>query len=157
MRKVVASEFVSLDGVVESPERWSIKFWNDGIAEVKNGELFSSDALLLGRVTYEGSRPAWPQRSGDDFSDRMNGVPKYVTTGTLNTAEWNNTTILSGDVADEVRKLKDQDGGDILIGGSGTLVNTLLQEGLLDGLRLLVYPVVVGGGKRLSRRAPRPT
>src|SRR5205814_2010647 len=107
-----------------------------------------SEALLLGRVTYEGFAAAWPSREGE-FADRFNGMPKYVVSSTLEEPEWNNTTVLRGDVADEVAKLRQEQGGDIVVHGSARLVQTLVEHDLVDELRLMVYPVVLGSGKRL--------
>lgn len=152
MRKVVVTEFMTLDGVMESPEKWSFPFWNDEIAKFKHDELFSSDALLLGRVTYEGFAKAWPDRTDEDgFADRMNNLPKYVVSKSLKKVEWNNSEIFSKDAAKEVARLKETKGEDILVYGSGELVNTLLQNGLVDVYQLLVYPVVLGEGKKLFR------
>ena len=149
MRKVVVSEFVSLDGVMEDPS-WTAPYWNDEIAEFKRAELFAIDALLLGRVTYQGFAAAWPGRTDEaGYADRMNNLPKYVVSTTLDRAEWNNSTIIKENVADEVARLKEQPGQDILIFGSGQLVNTLIRQGLVDQYNLLVYPVVLGSGKRL--------
>ncbi len=158
MRRVVVSEFVTLDGVMEAPDQWSFPFWNDEAATFKSEELFASDALLLGRVTYEGFAAAWPSRSDggsnaaaevNAFADRMNSIAKYVVSTTLHKAEWDNSTIIGGNVADEVAKLKAMPGRDILVGGSAQLVQTLTRHGLVDVYRLLVYPVVRGSGKRL--------
>lgn len=148
MRKIVVSEFVSLDGVMEDP-RWTFPYWNDEIAKFKHDELCGSDALLLGRVTYEGFAAAWPGRTDEgDYGDRINSMPKHVASTTLKAAEWN-ATVIEGDVAEAVSELKQQPGQDLLVFGSGTLVQALLREGLVDELRLLVYPVVLGKGKRL--------
>lgn len=151
MRRVVASEFLALDGVVESPENWSGPYWNDEIAKFKHDELFASDALLLGRKTYEGFAVAWPGRTDEEgFADRINALPKHVASTTLKEPlEWKNSTLIGGDLASRVNELKQQDGRDILIYGSGRLVRALMTKGLLDELRLLVYPIVVGTGKRL--------
>jgi dihydrofolate reductase len=160
LRKVIVSMFVSLDGVMEDPggaEKfehggWTIPYWDDGIGKFKLDELFASDALLLGRVTYQGFAAVWPSQSDEaGFADRMNGLPKYVVSTTLQEGEWNNTRLIKGNVAEEVSRLKEQPGQDILIAGSGILVNTLLQDGLIDEYRLLVYPVVLGSGKRLFK------
>jgi dihydrofolate reductase len=159
MRKLVASEFVSLDGVMEDP-RWTFQFGSEEQEEFKFDELFASDALLLGRVTYEGFAAAWPdmmeQYEGprrealQEFTDRMNSLPKYVVSTTLEEPlEWNNSILINGDVAEEVSRLKQQPGQDILIGGSGELVNTLMGHDLIDEYRLMVFPVVLGSGKRL--------
>jgi dihydrofolate reductase len=152
MRRVVVSEFVSLDGVMEAPDKWHLQFWHEEMGKYKDDELFASDALLLGRITYEGFADAWPSRAGDDFADRMNGLPKYVVSTTLEEPlEWNNSTLIKGNVAEEVSKLKQQPGQDILIAGSADLVHTLMQHDLIDEYRIMVHPVVVGSGKRLFR------
>lgn len=151
MRRVVVSEFISLDGVVEDP-RWTFGFSSDDRDQFKFDELAASDALLLGRVTYEGFAAAWPQMEEQtgEYGSWMNGYPKHVVSTTLEAPlEWNNSTLVEGDVADEVSRLKDQPGKDILIFGSGDLVNTLMQHDLIDEYRLMVFPVVVGSGKRL--------
>jgi dihydrofolate reductase len=160
LRKVIVSMFVSLDGVMEDPggaEKfehggWTIPYWDDEIGKFKLDELFASDALLLGRVTYQGFAAVWPSQNDEaGFADRMNGLPKYVVSTTLQDLEWNNSRLIKGNVAEEVSRLKEQPGQDILIAGSGILVNTLLQDGLIDEYRLLVYPVVLGSGKRLFK------
>ena len=158
MRRIVVSEFVSLDGVVEDPggaEKfkhggWSFKFRDDQVPKYKLDELFTSDALLLGRVTYEGFAKAWPSRKDDlGFADKMNNMPKYVVSTTLKKLDWNNSQLIKSNVVEEVKRLKQQPGKDILVYGSGKLVNTLLQHNLVDELRLMVHPVVLGSGKRL--------
>jgi dihydrofolate reductase len=155
MRKIVVSEFVSLDGVMEDPGGaetfefggWTMPFWNDEIAKFKYDELVASDALLLGRVTYEGFAAAWPSMGAmGDFADRMNNNAKFVVTSTLDTLEWNNSTVVS---MSSIEALKAQPGGDILVAGSATLVQALMAQGLVDELRLEVYPIVLGTGKRL--------
>ena len=150
MRKVIVSEFVSVDGVMEHPS-WTFRFGSEEQEKYKLDELFASDALLLGRVTYEGFAGAWPSVTDEvGFADRMNGLPKYVVSTTLTEPlEWNNSTIIKGDVAQEVSKLKQQPGGDILIGGSAQLVNTLMEHDLVDEFRHMVVTVVVRSGKRL--------
>ncbi len=161
MRKVIASEFVSLDGVMEDPS-WTFQFSSEEQQKFKFDELAASDALLLGRVTYEGFAAAWPnmmeQYGGPrraelgEYADMMNGYPKYVVSTTLQEPlEWNNSTLIEGDVAEEVSRLKQQPGKDILIFGSGDLVNTLMRHDLIDEYRLMVFPVVLGSGKRLFR------
>jgi dihydrofolate reductase len=161
VRRLVASEFISLDGVMEDPS-WTFQFGSEEQEQYKFEELFASDALLLGRVTYEGFASAWPrmmeQYEGprraalEKFTDRMNNLAKYVVSTTLeDPLEWNNSTMIKGDVAEAVADLKQQPGQDILIGGSGDLVNTLMGHDLIDEYRLMVFPVVVGGGKRLFR------
>jgi dihydrofolate reductase len=159
MRRIVVSEFVSLDGVMEDPGGaegtaqggWAFKFERgpDG-DKYKLDELVAAGAMLLGRVTYEGFAQAWPSITDEvGFADKMNGMPKYVVSSTLEKAEWNNSTILRGDVAAEVRKLKAEPGGDILVAGSARLVHALQDADLVDEYRLMVYPTVLGGGKRL--------
>ncbi len=149
MRKLVVTEFVSLDGVMEEPS-WTAEFRNDESAEFKASESRESDLLLLGRITYEGFAQAWPN-STDKGADRMNSIPKYVVTTTLDTADWNNTSIIRENIMDEVAQLKQQDGGSILVYGSGVLVDSLMAAGLVDEYRLLVFPVVLGSGKRLFK------
>ena len=158
MSRVVVSEFLSLDGVMEDPGGaegfehggWTRSYWDEGIGKLKFEELFSADALLLGRVTYQGFAAAWPSQSDEaGFADRMNGLPKYVATRTLQDLEWNNSHRIQGDVAEEVARLKQQPGKNILVFGSGQLARYLMQQGLIDEYRLLIYPVVLGSGKRL--------
>ena len=148
MRKIVVTEFVSLDGVMEDP-RWTFKYWNDEIANFKGEESEASDALLLGRVTYEGFAAAWPQRN-DEGAEYFNNVRKYVVSETLEEPlEWNNSVLIKDNVVERISALKQQDGKDIMVHGSGTLAQTLMQHDLVDRYRLLVYPLVLGGGKRL--------
>jgi dihydrofolate reductase len=147
MRKLVVTEFMSLDGVIENP-MWTFKYWSDPIANFKGEETANSDALLLGRVTYEGFAQAWPN-SPDEGAAYFNGVRKYVVSNTLKTADWNNSVIISGDLVAEVNKLKAQAGTNITVHGSGKLVQSLLRAGLVDTVRVLVYPVVLGQGQRL--------
>jgi dihydrofolate reductase len=158
MRKVIVSEFITLDGVIEDPggaEKskyggWSMPFGSDEYYKFKFDELFAADAMLLGRVTYQGFAAAWPSMKDEGgFADRMNGLPKYVVSTTLNKADWNNSQIIKTNVAEEVSKLKRQPGKDILVAGSGTLARALMQQNLVDEFRLMVHPIVVGGGKRL--------
>lgn len=155
MRNIVVTEFMSLDGVMEAPA-WTAPYWNDEIAQFKAAEQESSDALLLGRVTYEGFAAAWPGRT-EPGADYMNNVPKYVVSTTLDTATWNNSTLIKDDIVEEIRALKQQEGKDLLVYGSAMLVQTLLQHDLVDRYRLLVYPVVVGSGKRLFNESTTAT
>ena len=149
MRRIVLSEYLSLDGVIDTPS-WTVPYWTDEIAKYKFDELFASDALLLGRVTYEGFAAAWPSMKDEQgFADRMNGLPKYVVTTTLTDFTWNNARAIEGDVVAAVQALKEQEGQDILIYGSGALAQTLRQHGLIDEYRLMIHPVTLGGGKRL--------
>jgi dihydrofolate reductase len=147
MRKLVVTEFLSLDGVMENPA-WTFPYWNDEIAAFKGEESTNSDALLLGRVTYEGFAAAWPD-SPDEGAPYFNGVRKYVVSSTLQQADWNNSVILRGDLTAEIQRLKQLDGGDIIVHGSATLAQSLLRLGLVDCVRLLIYPVVLGKGIRL--------
>jgi dihydrofolate reductase len=151
MRKVVAVELVSLDGVIESPEEWAFAYSNDEMEEANAAGMATSDALLLGRATYEGLAAFWPnQPGGTPMVDYINSVPKFVVSTTLEEPlGWNNSTLIKGDVAEGVAGLKRQPGKDITILGSGTLVRSLLADDLIDELRLMVHPVVLGGGKRL--------
>ena len=155
MRKIIVTEFVSLDGVMEDPS-WTMPYWNDEIAEFKDVEQQTTDALLLGRVTYEGFAGAW-SGSEADGAEFMNSVRKYVVSSTLNTAEWNNSTVIKDNIIQEITTLKESDGQDILIYGSAMLLQTLIQHNLIDQYRLLVYPVVVGKGKRLFQEGTTTT
>jgi dihydrofolate reductase len=157
MGRIVVTEFISLDGVVEDPggsehsERGGWAFETDRGADgdrFKFDETMASEALLLGRVTYEGFAASWPSREGE-FADKFNSMPKYVVSSTLQKPEWNNSTVLKGDVVQEVSKLKQERDGDIVVHGSPRLVQTLVEHDLLDELRLMVFPVVLGAGKRL--------
>jgi dihydrofolate reductase len=151
VRKVVAVELVSVDGVMETPEEWAFSYSNDEMEEANAAGMAASDAMLLGRKTYEALAAFWPnQPGGTPMVDYINNVPKFVVSETLEEPlEWNNSTLIKGNVAEEVSELKWQPGKDIAIIGSGALVRSLLGEGLLDELRLMVHPVVLGGGKRL--------
>jgi dihydrofolate reductase len=156
--KIVAAEYVSVDGVMQDPGGvgeievggWTNPYWNDELAKLQADLLFASDALLLGRLTYEGFAASWPDMEHEEgpFADKMNTMPKYVASRTLTDMEWNATPI-RGDVVDEVAKLKRDPGQNLLIYGSGSLVRLLLQHGLIDQLRLMIYPVVLGAGKLL--------
>ncbi len=158
MGKVVVSQFITVDGVVEDPggsenlDRggWAFEFdrGDEGDA-FKMDELTKSDALLLGRTTYEGFAAAWPSRSGDPFSEKFNSMPKYVVSSTLENPEWNNSTVLAGDLSEAVTELREKFDGDILVNGSVQLARELGELGLVDEYRLMVFPTVLGGGKRL--------
>jgi dihydrofolate reductase len=157
MGKIVVTEFVSLDGVMEDPGGaedyrhggWTFKFDRgpDG-DKFKLDEAMNAEALLLGRVTYEGFAAAWPSMQGE-FADKFNSMPKYVVSSTLSAPAWENSTVLGGDIVAEVAKLKDSLAGEISVHGSAQLAQTLLEHGLVDELRLMVFPVVLGSGKRL--------
>lgn len=152
MRRVVVTEHVSLDGVMEEPGQWSFQFWNDEAAQYKSDELFASDALLLGRVTYQGFAAAWPTMTDTgEFGEKMNSMPKYVASTTLEEVAWNNSRPIKGNVVEEISALKQQPGQDILVAGSGVLVHTLMQYDLIDEYRLMVHPIILGSGKRLFR------
>jgi dihydrofolate reductase len=157
-RKVVASTYVTLDGYIDEPGKWAFPFWSDEAGQFKARELLASDALLLGRITYEGFAAAWPTMEGTgEFGVKMNSMPKYVASRTLTSATWN-ATIIQGDVAEAVRALKAQDGGDLLIGGSGRLVDYLTGYDLVDEYKLMIHPIVLGEGmRRLFGSAPRRT
>jgi dihydrofolate reductase len=157
MGRIVVTEFISLDGVVEAPgggEDFKYGGWEVEINRGEEGDQFkldetmSSEALLLGRVTYEGFAAAWPSQEGE-FADKFNSMPKYVVSSTLREPEWTNTTVLDGDVEEAVAGLKREQDGDIVVHGSPRLVQSLLEHDLVDELRLMVYPVVLGTGKRL--------
>jgi dihydrofolate reductase len=157
MGRIIVTEFISLDGVMEAPgggEDFKHGGWSFEIKRGEEGDQFkldetrSTDALLLGRVTYEGFARAWPSRTGE-FADKFNNMPKYVVSATLKQPEWNNSTVLDGDVVEVVSKLREQLDGNIVVHGSARLVQTLLEHDLVDELRLMVFPVVLGSGKRL--------
>jgi dihydrofolate reductase len=153
MRKIVASEFISLDGVVEAPDQWHFPYFNDEMGQAVWSTMSATETMLLGRVTYEGFAAAWPDRDSreepDEMVEFMNNTPKVVVSSTLDKVEWQNSTLLEGDVIEEITKLKNQPGGVIGITGSITLVRSLLAAGLVDELRLLMHPIVVGSGMRL--------
>lgn len=160
MRKVIASLFMTLDGVVEAPgsadttlegkRGWTEPFMSPEIGQLILNQMDSSDALLLGRVTYQSFAAFWPSVPDDDpFGKRMNGLTKYVVSTTLNKVDWKNSQLIKGNVAEEIAKLKQQPGQNINITGSGTLVQSLLQQDLIDELQLMVFPVFLGVGKRL--------
>jgi dihydrofolate reductase len=159
MRKIVSGLFISLDGVIEAPAEWHFPYFNDEMGEIVGSQMAQSDAMLLGRKTYEEFASYWPHQPSDvEPADHMNGVAKYVVTSTLDTLEWQNSTRIDGDdLYAQLTALKEKPGGDIGITGSGALVRSLLDLGLLDELRLLVHPIVVGSGQRLfpdGKRVP---
>jgi dihydrofolate reductase len=157
MGRIVVTEFISVDGVIEDPGGaedyrhggWAFEFdrGEDG-DQFKLDETMNSAALLLGRTTYKGFADAWPSREGE-FADKFNNMPKYVVSSTLKDPEWTNTTVLGGDLAESVAKLRDEVDGDIVVHGSAQLTQGLIEDGLVDELRLMVFPVVLGSGKRL--------
>ncbi len=157
MGRIVVTEYISVDGIVEAPsgtESFERVGWTDGFSRGPEGDQFkweetrTSDALLLGRVTYDGFAAVWPTFEGE-FADKFNSMPKYVISSTLEAPEWNNTTVLRGDVVDEVSKLREMYEGDIVVHGSPQLAQTLIEHDLVDAIHLQVYPIIVGAGKRL--------
>ena len=160
MRKVVAAEFVSLDGVMESPDKWHFPYFNEEMGQAIGEGFAAADAMLMGRVNYEEWAAFWPNQDPEEnpMADQMNAMKKYVVSTTLEEPlGWQNSTLIKENVAEEIEKLKDQPGKDIVISGSGALVRSLLHLGLLDELRLLVHPIVVGGGKRLFEEGEEQT
>ena len=158
MKKLIVSEFITIDGVMEDPGGaegksyggWSLKFFSPEYATYKAEELFSCDTLLLGRLTYKEFADAWPERH-DDFADRMNAIKKYIVTSSQDTLAWQNSEAINGNIVEAVTQLKQQDGQNILVAGSGQLVDELLKNKLVDELRLMVHPIVIGEGKRLFK------
>jgi dihydrofolate reductase len=161
MRKIIVSEFITVDGVMEAPggekslgERsgWTFPYGSDEQMKFKHEELFAADAILLGRVTYDGFAAAWPNLTGmGDFGERMNSIPKFVVSKTAEKLEWNNSTLIKENVVEEITKLKQMPGKDILVFGSAELLQTLVQNDLVDEYRLMVFPVVLGIGKHLFK------
>ena len=156
MSSLIVTEFVTLDGVMEAPggepthphTGWVFDYMSAEQQQYKLNEVLEAGSHLLGRVTYESFAGAWPEREGP-FADKMNSMPKYVVSSTLEEPlDWNNSVLIKGDLVEEVEKLKGQDGGPILVAGSGTLVHSLIENDLVDELRLMVFPVMIGGGKR---------
>ena len=153
--RLVATEYVSLDGVFEEPGHWSGPWFNEEAGQFKFDELRASDAQLLGRRTYEGFAAAWPTMEGTgEFGEKMNTMPKYVVTSTLDKLKWAGSKAVKGDVVEEVRRLKLQPGKDLLLAGSGMLFNALMRENMIDLYRFMVHPVVVGEGRRLFDNEP---
>ena len=146
MRKIKSNFFVSLDGVVESPDQWHFPYFNDEMGAAVGAGFATADAMLMGRVLYEEWAAYWPEHADEPFGDVMNGMQKYVVTSSLEHADWQNSHIIKGDVANQIADLKARDGGDIAMSGSATTVRWLLRNGLLDELNLLVHPLAVGGG-----------
>jgi dihydrofolate reductase len=158
MGRIVLSIFTTADGVVDDPQRFTFQFVSEDSMRTGLEQLRAADALLLGRVTYEGFAAAWPNMTDEaGFADKMNSMRKYVVSTTLKRGEWNNTTVISENVAETIAKLKAEVDGDILVYGSVALVRWLLRNELLDELRLVTYPVVMGGGVRLFEESGEPT
>jgi dihydrofolate reductase len=150
MRKIVSGLFVSPDGVVEAPDQWHFPYFNDEMGASVQAQAAEADTILLGRVTYQDFAGYWPDKGSDvPFADHLNNTPKLVASTTLKTVEWRNSSLIRGNVAAELARLKDQAGKNISIIGSPTLVRSLLRDDVLDELRLLLHPIVVGHGKRL--------
>ena len=150
MRKIVAGLFISLDGVVEAQHEWHFPYFNDEMGQAVDSQIAAADTMLLGRVTYQEFAAYWPNQGSEvELADHMNNTPKLVVSTTLDRVEWQNSTLIKGNVAEELARRKQQPGKDIAITGSATLVRSLLRDGQLDELRLLVHPIVVGRGKRL--------
>jgi dihydrofolate reductase len=148
--RLVATEYLSVDGVFEEPGHWSGPFFNDEAAQFKLEELQASDALLLGRKTYEGFAAAWPSMTDEaGFADKMNSMPKYVVSSTLASVEWPGSRLIKGHLADEIRRLREEPGQDLLLSGSAQLFNALMQENLIDLYRFMLHPIVLGNGARL--------
>jgi dihydrofolate reductase len=152
MRKIKSNFFISLDGVVEAPDKWHFPYFNDEMGAVVQAGFSTTDAMLMGRVLYEEWAEYWPEHADQPFGDVMNSMKKYVVSGSLQSTEWENSELISGDVAGKLNDIKAQDGGDIAMSGSATTVRGLLREGLVDELNLLVHPIVVGDG--LARLFP---
>ena len=156
--RLVATEYVSLDGVFEEPGQWSFPFFTDQAAQLKWRELQASDALLLGRKTYEGFAAAWPTMEGTgEFGEKMNAMPKFVVSSTMAAPTWSGSIVVNGDLATEVGKLKGAPGQDLLLSGSGTLFRALSRAGLIDLYRFMVHPIVLGVGARLFADAEQTT
>ena len=156
--RLVATEYVSLDGYMDEPGHWSLPFFCEEAMAFKKAELFATDALLLGRKTYEGFAEAWPTMADPEgFADRMNSMPKYVASRTLTEVTWN-ATLIEGDVVAYVKRLKDLPGGDLVLAGSGQLLDALADADLVDEYRVMVHPIVLGDGElRLFAKSPRRT
>jgi dihydrofolate reductase len=152
MRKIKSNFFISLDGVVESPDKWHFPYFDDDMGAAVGAGFATTDALLMGRVLYEEWAAYWPEHADEPFGDVMNSMKKYVVSSSLQSAEWENSELVNGDVAKKLTDLKATDGGDIAMSGSATTVRWLLREGLLDELNLLLHPIAVGSG--LARLFP---
>ena len=159
MRKIVVSEFMSADGVIEAPDTWQFPFQTDEMGEITERQTRDTDAFLLGRVTYETFAGFWPTMKNNEFgvADKWNSAPKYVVSTTLQKADWNNSTLIKSNVVEEIRKLKGQLGGNIVIVGSTKLVHSLLKADLIDEIQVLMHPLVLGKGVRLFVDGGRPS
>jgi dihydrofolate reductase len=153
VRKVIVSEFVTLDGIMEAPEKWQSPYLSDDVVETIQAQILAYGAMLLGRVTYEEFAAYWPSQTKNEFgiADKLNSMPKFVVSSTLQKVDWNNSRLIKENVVEEISKLKQQSGGNIQMTGSATLVQALMQTDLIDEYQLMVHPVVLGSGKRLFR------
>ena len=149
MGRIVSNFFISLDGVVESPDKWHFPYFDEEMGNAVGAGFATADAMLMGRVLYDEWAAYWPANADEPFGDVMNGMQKYVVTSSLQEAEWQNTEVVSGDVAQRLNEIKAMDGGDITMSGSATTVRWLLREGLLDELEIHLIPIVLGDGRRL--------
>jgi dihydrofolate reductase len=147
MRKIKSNFFISLDGVVESPDQWHFPYFDDEMGNAVGAGFATTDAILMGRVLYDEWAAYWPEHADEPFGDVMNSMKKYVISNSLKTADWQNSEVISGDVAGQLAAIKASDGGDITMSGSATTVRWLLRHGLVDELNLLVHPIIVGGGR----------
>lgn len=162
MSKLIVSEFVSLNGVIEAPggeeghphTNWVLDYHDSELVQYKLDEVLGADSLLIGRVTYESFAGAWPSREGE-MADKLNDMPKYIVSSTLEDPEWSNSTVLEGDVRGAVSKLRQESDGEILVHGSARLVHSLIENDLVDEYRLMVFPVVIADGKRMFPDSPR--
>ncbi len=157
MRKIKSNFFISLDGVVESPDQWHFPYFNDEMGAAVGAGFSTADAMLMGRVLYEEWAAYWPEHADEPFGDVMNSMKKYVVSDSLQATEWENSELISGDVTQKLAEIKAQDGGDIAMSGSATTVRRLLREGLVDEVNLLVHPIVVGDGLARLFPAEEPT
>jgi len=153
LRKIIVSEFLTLDGVMESPDKWQPSYVSDDVAETIQTQILGYGAMLLGRVTYEEFTAYWPLQTNNEFgiANKLNSMPKFVVSSTLEKAEWNNSTLIQENVLEGITRLKQQGDGDIQLTGSATLVQALMQSDLIDEFRFLVHPIVMGSGKRLFK------
>ena len=151
MRKVIVYEYMTLDGVVEAPEKWQFPYLSNDVAETIQTQISDADAIVLGRVTYDIFAASWPQRTHNEFgvADKLNSAPKYVVSSTLKNPDWSNTTLIKGNTPEEIAKLKQGPGGNIAILGSAALVQSLMGCDLIDEYQLMVHPIAIGSGKRL--------
>jgi dihydrofolate reductase len=151
MRQLIVLEYLTLDGVMEAPEKWQFPYLSEDVAHIIQTQIQEAEAILLGRVTYDIFAASWPSRTNNEFgvADKLNSAPKFVVSSTLDKVEWNNSTLIKGKVGEEIARLKQQPGGNIAVIGSATLVQSLMEYDLIDEYRLMIHPIVLGSGKRL--------